>query len=136
MLSEIESQRRKEESLDTKAGIALGFSGAFVALSANSLTVSVYGTRVIGIITIISGGLSALWSLWSFWPKKLETLDAERARDEALGQIADEVLRVALLDTRFETLKANARVIELKLRRLRVSLSLLLVSILLFGSLS
>ena len=91
---------------------------------------------MIGIITIISGGLSALWSLWSFWPKKLETLDAERARDEALGQIADEVLRVALLDTRFETLKANARVIELKLRRLRVSLSLLLVSILLFGSLS
>ena len=41
-------------------------------------------------------------------------MDTERVRDEALGRVADEVLRLALVDTRIGSIKANTGVIGLK----------------------
>ena len=131
--SELRNQQMHVEALDTKAGIILGLAGAIVALWARSTAATLGAVLVPTMLAIIFGGLSALMALYTFWPRNFQVLDVERIRNQALDPVAAGGLRLALLDTRIELVNVNSAILASKARRLKTSMTFLLLSILLLG---
>ncbi|MGH2710136.1 MAG: hypothetical protein ACRDH9_02900 [Actinomycetota bacterium] len=106
--AEREAQLQHFDSLDSKAGIVLGFAGALVALSPPGAGVLINLGRGIGV-------LAALLALSAFWPRTYKTIANLRLlRDRYLT--AEEVFtvqrildtQIAMADGTFETLRSKA----------------------------
>lgn len=103
-----EERRAHFDSLDQKAGLALGFAGLLVTLS-NDI---VQPWRFLGAsASIVAAGLA----LWSFWPRKVPVLDNARKYLAA----PEHQTRMALVDALHEMDGLTDRLSETKARRLK-----------------
>jgi hypothetical protein len=118
--SEREGQLRHVESLDTKAGIVLGFAGAVVALATRTgSTLAVAGGAV--------AAIAAAGAVWTFFPRAFPVLEARALRDRYVrAEPSFTVLH--LLDTTIFMIEEGALLIRAKSRRLRLSMLLLVIA--------
>ncbi len=121
--TEREAYVRHFDSLDTKAGVLLGFSGILVSL-ATSLG------SPIGALAGLAALLAVVFALFAYVPREAPALDVLHVREQYLA--ADErFARLHLLDTKIHMIREFAGILSEKALRLRIGLVLLAVSALL-----
>ncbi|MDX1621518.1 MAG: hypothetical protein R3320_11035 [Nitriliruptorales bacterium] len=131
--SELDFQQRHFESLDTKAGIVLGFSAALVALAVDSSS-SIRGVGSSSQLQRSQGTCRLCPHSPAFWPRGFEVLDVAKVRDDSLGRLPDSLTRVAILDTYVQTLDSNRDLRMAKATRLKAGLVLLFLAVILLGA--
>jgi hypothetical protein len=104
------------DSLDTKAGLVLGFAGVLIALGNGPGTVA-------GAASTILAALAAIASVASFWPRKFASIDPVRLGDYAGAEL--EFTHLTVLDTLEVMLVDTTEMLELKSRRLKLALAAL-----------
>lgn len=114
--SEREAQLQHFDALDSKAGIALGFAGAIVALTRSGQLLVDLG-RLVAV-------LSGLVSLWAFWPRKYDVIDLYKLRQKYLGA-RPQFAKLLLLDTKIRVIEQTAAVLHTKARRLKIAMTAL-----------
>lgn len=119
--AELESQMRHFESLDTKAGLVLGFSGVLVAVSGAAGGPWLTSARLIA-------GLAAGVALMAFVPRRFPALDVRALRDEYI-RAEESFTRMTLIDTRIEMTSEAASTIQKKAWLNKIGLALLLASV-------
>jgi hypothetical protein len=112
-----DERRGHFDALDQKAGLALGFSGVLITLSADVAE----PWRVLG---IAAAAIAAGFALAAFWPRGYEVLDNVRAYLRADMQQT----QLVLVDTLAEMNLRTDRVMGTKATRLKVSLVALAVA--------
>ena len=111
--SERDAQLSHFDSLDTKAGLVLGFAGVLIALGGAP-------GSVLGLGSIILAALAAAMAVASFWPRQFPSIDPIRLGDYAVSELA--FTQLTVLDT-FEIMMLQAsRMLEVKSSRLKVAL--------------
>jgi hypothetical protein len=105
--AELAAQERRGDSLDSKAGIMLGFSGVLVALSVSSLsgTLADIGASVAATAAVSAGV--------AFLPRSYPTLALRRLRDSYLTA-DEEFTRLRLLDTRIAMYQQTEKLLAIK----------------------
>lgn len=111
--SEREAQLAHFDSLDTKAGLVLGFAGVLIALGNGSGSPSGVGSTILA-------AMAALASVASFWPRNFPSIDPTRLGDYAVSELA--FTQLTVLDTLEVMLVETAEKLELKARRLKWAL--------------
>jgi len=126
--SEREAQLRHADSLDSKAGILLGFAGALVALTPQQAHLLVDLGRVAAV-------LAAILALSAFWPRRFPITNLDVLRDRYLT--AEPVFtQRRILDTHIAMVEVTRVVFERKVRRLELGMgSLVAAAILVAGGL-
>ncbi len=120
----LEQQRTHFESLDTKAGVAVGFAGVIAAI----------GRDVGPLPAKVGVGLAAVaatLALLSFWPRKHPVFDPRRLRQYLRAD--ERITQLTLLDTEIEMALRASRLIEAKARLLQASLAVLVISVVLLA---
>lgn len=124
LLNAVERQRDQQrahfESLDTKAGIALGFAGAIAALA----------TDVQPVLAKVGAGasvLAAIFAVLAFRPRDLPIWDPLALRRYLRAE--PEFTQLRLLDTEIEMALRTTRLIEQKSRWLKMALVALVASV-------
>jgi hypothetical protein len=110
------------ESLDTKAGVSLGFAGVLVGLGVSAqaaLLRSVWFKLGLG-TAVVSGILAAV----SFFPRRYPVLNALALRDRYLRR-PQEAARLVLLDTEIAMVQDAAKLVKVKGRLMRLCLAAL-----------
>jgi hypothetical protein len=107
------------ESLDTKAGVALGFAGVLVALSATAQ--GYIANRFLFQVGLVAGVVAGVLAAWAFLPRRFPVIEVLRLRDRYLTA-ADEETRLHLLDTQIEMVRQAADLVRRKGRRVKASL--------------
>jgi uncharacterized membrane protein len=129
LLDQVASERAtvsaRADSLDTRAGVVLGFAGVLVGLGATaSMAISTNGFFQAGLGVAV---VAALAAAFAFVPRNSPVLDMRPARDRYLT--ADEsVTQLILLDTQIETIKTAAELVKQKGSRLQVSVVCLAIA--------
>lgn len=118
--AERDGKARHFESLDTRAGIVLGFAGALVALASGEGALSQAGR--------VSAALAALLALWSLLPRTNPALNISELRSLYLHS-EPPFTKLHLLDTEVVMVERLSRVIARKARRLAASVVALALSI-------
>jgi len=113
------------ESLDTKAGVVLGFAGVLVGLGATA-QVAVSG-RVVFQIGLGFAVAAALLAAWAFLPRRFPVLEVYLLRQHYLMESEFET-RLHLLDTEIEMVKEVADLVRRKGRRVRLSVGCLAIA--------
>ena len=111
------------ESLDTKAGILIGFAGVVVLLASN----------LRGLPVDIGKGFaatSALVALWAFVPRRYPVLDLSGVRN-VFSTTRLEEATARLVDTEIEMFYEASRILESKGRRLKLALIALAMAVVL-----
>jgi hypothetical protein len=125
--SEVRAERTGQlanfDSIDTKAGILLGFAGALVALSRGSSVWPITIGRGLG-------ALSGFLSLWTFWPRRFWNTDLRPFRDKYLAA-EPAFSNLKLLDTHIEMAERMAEIIRRKATTLRLAMVALALAVLL-----
>lgn len=111
--SERAAQLSHFDSLDTKAGLVLGFAGVLIALGNGS-------GSLIGLGAIAFAALSATTAVASFWPRRFPSLDPTRLGDYAVSELA--FTQLTVLDTFEVMIRQTSRMLEAKSRRLKWAL--------------
>jgi hypothetical protein len=122
---ERETMNSHAESLDTKAGVVLGFSGVVVGLGATAQQVD--ANTVLFQCGLGVAVLAALFAAIAFLPRRYPVLEVERLRESNLTASADET-RLELLDTQIEMVREAAALVKEKGRRVRVAVVCLAVA--------
>jgi len=110
------------ESLDTKAGVVLGFAGVLVGLGATAQPVflrSAISQAGLG-LTVAAAMLAA----WAFLPRNFPVLELLRLRDKYLVA-SEEETRLRLLDTQIEMTRQAASLVKRKGYRIQLSVGCL-----------
>jgi cytochrome c biogenesis protein CcdA len=130
LLDQVASERAtvsaRADSLDTRAGVVLGFAGVLVGLGATASSMAIFtnGYFQAGLGVAVVAALSAAFA---FVPRNSPVLDMRPARDRYLT--ADEsVTELILLDTQIEVIKTAAELVKQKGRRLQVSVVCLAIA--------
>jgi hypothetical protein len=110
------------DSLDTKAGLILGFAGVLIALPAGSESLAGIGSTILAVVAGVA-------SVASFWPRKFASIDPTRLGDYAGADLA--FTQLTVLDTLEVMLVETAEKLELKSRRLKWGLASLTVGVVL-----
>jgi cytochrome c biogenesis protein CcdA len=122
---ERETMNAHAESLDTKAGVVLGFAGVLVGLGATAQTL--VSTRLVfqvGLgVAVLSAGLAA----WAFLPRRYPVLEALRLRQGYLTAPEEET-QLHLLDTQIEMVSEAADLVKRKGRRVKLSVGCLAIA--------
>ena len=105
------------DSLDSKAGIVLGFAGAIVVLTPGGRHLLIELGRAVAAVS----GLSALWS---FWPRRYWHIDLQALRDRYLAA-EPSFARLRLLDTQIDMAEIMRGTVASKALRLKVSMAAL-----------
>ena len=92
--AERSAQLQHLDSLDTKAGIVLGFAGALVAPASDRATLFVQVGRAVAV-------LSGFLALWTVWPRRYWSTNLRSLRDKYLAAEA-EFTALQLLDTQVD----------------------------------
>lgn len=101
------------DSLDTKAGLVLGFAGVLIALGNRSGTLAGIGSTTLA-------ALAAIASVASFWPRGFASIDPTRLGDYAGAELA--FTQLTVLDTLELMLVETMVRLEMKARRLKWAL--------------
>jgi uncharacterized membrane protein len=122
----VEKERDRQaghaESLDSKAGILLGFAGVVIALRGLGRN-SLWST--VGVLLTV---LAAASSVMAFAPRPFAVLEVRHLRNHYL-RAAQAFTRLTLLDTEIEIMEATATLVRRKARFLLIGLVLLLLGI-------
>ncbi|MCZ6661462.1 MAG: hypothetical protein O6951_00865 [Actinobacteria bacterium] len=111
--SEREAQLSHFDSLDTKAGLVLGFAGVLIALGNDA-------TSLVGIMSIVGAALAAGAAVASFWPRGFPSIDPTRLGEYAASELA--FTQLTVLDTLELMLVETRSLLDLKSRRLKWAL--------------
>lgn len=120
----LDQQRSHFESLDTKAGVAVGFAGVIAAI----------GKDVGPLVAKAGVGLAvvaAVLAVLSFRPRKHPVFDPRRLRSYLRAD--EKFTKLRLLDTEIEMALRASRLIEAKARLLQASLAILVVAVVLLA---
>jgi hypothetical protein len=121
-----DQQRSHFESIDNKAGIAVGFAGAMVAL-ANDVA------PVLARLGVGAAVIAAVLAMLAFRPRKDLILNPMQLRESYLrAEVGFTKLR--LLDTEIVMAERASKLIETKARWLQASLITLVASVALLGA--
>jgi len=101
------------DSLDTKAGIALGSAGVLIALEGGSQS-------VLSVFSILSAAVAAVAAVGAFWPREFPSIDPTRLGHYAASELA--FTQLTLLDTLEVMLIQTRSVLRQKSLRLKVAL--------------
>jgi hypothetical protein len=113
--SERETMNAHAESLDTKAGVVLGFAGVLVGLGATAqLPVSDELAFQIGLGV---GVVAALMAAWAFLPRQYPVIEVGALR--SLLTAAEEDTKLELLDTQIDMVRQAAALVKRKGRRVQ-----------------
>jgi hypothetical protein len=118
LLDQVVSERQTvsdhAESLDTKAGVVLGFSGVVVGLGA---TAGVADTNtVLFKIGLVAAVLAAVLAALAFLPRGYPVLEVRRLRDGYLTE-SETYTRLRLLDTEIAMVEQGRALVQTKGRR-------------------
>jgi hypothetical protein len=116
--AELSAMSAHAESLDTKAGVILGFAGVLVGLGATaqpSLSKSV--AFQIGLSLAV---VAAVLAAWAFVPRRFPVLELRVLRDKYLAAPEAET-RLRLLDTQIQMTRQAADLARRKGHRIRLS---------------
>ncbi len=116
----LDQQRTHFESLDTKAGVVVGFAGAIAALSQDV-------DPLPGKLGVGSAVVAAVLAMLAFRPRRYPVFDPLRLRSYLRAQ--EPFTQLRLLDTEIEMSLRASRLIEEKARWLRLSLVMLVVAV-------
>jgi hypothetical protein len=106
------------ESLDTKAGVILGFAGVLVGLGATaqpSLVKSVVFQIGLGLAVV-----AAVLAAWAFVPRRFPVLELRHLRDKYLV-VPEAETRLRLLDTQIEMTRQASDLVKRKGYRIELS---------------
>jgi hypothetical protein len=113
------------DALDTKAGILLAFDGVLIALS--------HGIRLaFQLPGIAFAAASAVAALLAFWPRKYPVIEPMSLRQFLTYDL--ERTRLKLHDTIARTVMLGGEVLNVKIRNLKLALTLLVLAALTFGA--
>jgi hypothetical protein len=118
---QLEYQLRHFEGIDTKAGVTLGFAGAFVALTFGKSGDLIKAAAV-------AAAAAGFFALLAFWPRKYPFIESFRLRSKYLTAEAP-FTAVHLLDTKIKMETKAKAVIRSKVQRLELSLCLLVAAL-------
>lgn len=116
--SERGAQLSHFDSLDTKAGLVLGFAGVLIALGNGS-------GSLVGQIAVVLAALSAGVAVSAFWPRQFPAIDATRLGDYAVSELV--FTQLTVLDTLEVMMIETSQMLEVKSRRLKRALVCLTV---------
>lgn len=123
--AELATMNSHAESLDTKAGVVLGFAGVLVGLGATAqVTVSEESAFQLGLDFAV---VAALLAAWAFLPRRYPVLAVYRLRQRYLTAPEAET-RLHLLDTQIEMAMRAANLVKRKGRRVRLSVGCLAIA--------
>lgn len=118
------------DAMDTKAGVALGFVGALLALTLN---VDVEGhARAVLVAGQATGGLAAISALVAVWPRRYPSLSLEQNRGHLERTEPDEAL-LDLMDQRIQDVSGVKAAVDSKLPWYSAALGLVTLATLLIG---
>ena len=123
--TERETMNAHAESLDTKAGVVLGFAGVLVGLGATAQ--AIVSDKVVFQIGLGVAVLSAAFAAWAFLPRRYPVLEVYRLRQSYLTALEDET-QLHLLDTLIEMVTEAAELVKHKGRRVKLSVGCLATS--------
>lgn len=116
----LDQQQRHFESLDAKAGVAVGFAGVIAAIGGD---VEVLAAKAGVGFAVVAAVLAVL----SFRPRKQPVFDPRRLRHYLRAD--DGFTQLKLLDTEIKMALQASRLIEVKARFLQASLAVLVISV-------
>jgi hypothetical protein len=106
------------DSLDTKAGLVLGFAGVLIAVARDTDSWA-------GITSIVFAGLAAAAAVAAFWPRQFPSIDPIRLGDYAASELV--FTQLTVLDTMEIMITNTNSVLSVKARRLKTALACLLI---------
>lgn len=112
------------DSLDTKAGLVLGFAGVLTAITREA-------DSILEVLAIVAAAVAAVAAVGAFWPREYQSLDPARLGDYAASELV--FTQLTVLDTMEVMIGDTNSVLAVKARRLKVALSSLLIGIILAG---
>jgi hypothetical protein len=113
---ERQAQLSHFDSLDTKAGLVLGFSGVLIALGNDAAS-------FLGIASILVAALAAGWAVAAFWPRGFPSIDPTRLGEYAVSDLA--FTQLTVVDTLELMVIETGSLLEMKSRRLKWALTTL-----------
>lgn len=123
--AQLDIQLRHMESLDNKAGVALGFSGILAATAEPE--------GALDALARVTAALAALAAMSSLIPRDFPILKMRAFRDRYL-QANQRFISIHLLDTKIRMEEEASMLLSRKAGRLKVALVLLVASVLLSTS--
>ena len=123
--AERETMNSHAESLDSKAGVVLGFAGVLVGLGATAQ--SAISEEVVFQVGLGFAVLSALLAAASFVPRRYPVLEVARLRENNLTAPVEET-KLELLDTEILMVEQAASLVKQKGRGVRASVVTLAVA--------
>lgn len=120
-----DQQQAHFESLDTKAGLLVGFAGAIAALAKDV-------DSVLGKLGLVGAAAAAVLGIVSFWPRSYPVFDPRRLRQYLRAE--DEFTALRLVDTETKMALKASRLIEHKARWLRWALVVLVGAVVLLAT--
>jgi hypothetical protein len=125
VVSERETMNAHAESLDTKAGVVLGFTGVLVGLGATAQ--SLISENVVFQIGLGVAVAAAVLAALAFRPRGYPVLELRRLRDNYLTS-SDSETQLVLLDTQIEMVQEAVDLVKLKGRRVGLAIGCLAAS--------
>lgn len=119
------AQLQHFDSIDTKAGILLGFAGALVALAPGRTTVLVQAGRA---VAVVSGFLA----LWTVWPRRYWSTNLRSLRDKYLAAEPQFTL-LQVVDTQIDMAERMAEILHRKGTHLKRAMVALAAAVFLIG---
>jgi hypothetical protein len=115
------AQEKRNDTLDSRAGTALGFSGVLAGLALNSKSLwALPGALVAAAAAVVAASV--------VWPRMHNTIKPRALHGHYLARPLDETKR-KLLDTRIVDYEKNQEQLKLKTERLRLSIKLLTAAV-------
>lgn len=128
--TEYDRAHARFEALDTKAGVALGFVGALLALT---LSVEVDGAAcVLLVIGQATGGLAAVAALVAVWPRRYPSLNLAKNRKHLEDTDPEQAL-FDLMDQRIEDVAGVRSAVDRKIPWYTAAIVLTTAAVLLIG---
>jgi hypothetical protein len=125
VVAERDTMNSHAESLDTKAGVVLGFAGVLVGLGATAQVA--ISDKVVFQAGLAVAVVAAILAAWAFLPRRYPVLEVERLRQSNLTASEAET-RLELLDTQIVMVKEAATLVKQKGWRVRAAVSCLAVA--------
>ncbi len=116
--AERETMNRHAESLDTKAGVVLGFAGVLVGLGATAQ--GFISNRLLFQVGLVAGVAAGALAAWAFVPRRYPVIEVLLLRERYLTA-SEEVTQLHLLDTQIEMVREAADPVRRKGRRVKAS---------------
>lgn len=116
--AERETMNSHAESLDTKAGVVLGFAGVLVGLGATAQ--GFISNRFLFQAGLVAGVAAGALAAWAFLPRRYPVIEVFRLRERYLTA-PEQMTQLHLLDTQIEMVRQAADLVRRKGRRVKAA---------------